>query len=266
MTISNTAEPISLASLVDTCLHAIRFDITNNVSTPQYLNPWRLNLQESFPYISLKTLSNLSRIFSPSFNRAMFVRHPFERLGSAYKERIATLEKDRLQPEPEYDAIRRSICHQYDTRFNITHHPLPEIDRCVEVIPSFEQFIRYILTNARTPAGTNGLDLHWQPYSIVCQVCKFKYNFIGKYETFYDDITYLLKSLNLPDWNIQKRRGASGYSIWDYRRLFLSLPDELICQLRHLYADDFRLFNYRVEDYVNRSTLICQSQAETEKQ
>ena len=186
----------------------------------------------------------------------MFVRHPFERLASAYKERIATLAKDRIQPEPHYDSVRKMICRRY-TRFDSAQYLLSRGSPCENFIPPFQHFVQYILTSTETPNGVAGMDGHWQPYAVVCQACKFKYNFIGKYETFNDDFTSLLKRLDVSAWNNQKRRGASGHTVWDYQKLFSSLPDDLICRLKHLYNDDFQLFNYRVEDYVNRTTLIC---------
>ena len=198
----------------------------------------------------------MSDVFSPSFTRALFVRHPFERLASAYKERIATLAKDRIQPEPHYDNIRKTICHRY-RRFDSAQSPFMIRNHCEGFIPPFEHFVRYILVNTETPAGVARMDTHWQPYAVVCQVCQFKYNFIGKYETFNDDLSSLLKRLNVSDWNNQKRRGSSGHSTVDYQQLFSSLPDDLICRLKHLYHDDFHLFNYRLEDYVNRTTVTC---------
>ena len=134
--------------------------------------------------------------------------------------------------------------------------PLQKSDACKGSIPSFEEFIRYILAGVHKRAGIARMNYHWQPYSVLCQVCKFKYNFIGKYETFNDDFTYFLKRLNVSDWNIQKRHGASGQMTQYYQELYSTLPDELICKLMRLYHDDFRLFNYRVDDYINRTTLI----------
>lgn len=223
-----------------------------------YLNPWRLSLDRIFPDIQFKSLPNVSTVFSPSFTRALFVRHPFERLASAYKERIATLGKDRIQPEPYYDGIRKVICRRY-VAFDQNHYPASSRHPCEDFIPSFEHFIRYILSYAELRDGVNRLDGHWKPYTLVCQVCQFKYNFIGKYETFDDDFGLLLKRLDVPDWNIEKRRGASGHKSSQYRRLYSSLPDDLICKLKKLYKDDFRFFNYHVEDYVNRTTLACLS-------
>jgi hypothetical protein len=133
---------------------------------------------------------------------------------------------------------------------------LSRADVCKDTIPSFEQFIEYVLQTAQTTARINRMDFHWQPYSVLCQVCKFRYNFIGKYETFNEDFTYFLKGLNLSDWNIEKRHGASGRNTSYYQELYSTLPDELICHLIRLYDDDFRLFNYRVNDYINRTTFL----------
>ncbi|UJR11582.1 hypothetical protein I4U23_015762 [Adineta vaga] len=133
---------------------------------------------------------------------------------------------------------------------------LPTENSCLRSNPSFEAFIRYILIDSQTSARIAQMNYHWQPYSTLCQVCKFKYNFIGKYETFTKHVTHFLKLFNLSDWNIQARNGASGLTTWDYQKFYLTLPDDLICQLIDLYEDDFRLFNYRVEDYINRPTLM----------
>jgi chondroitin 4-sulfotransferase 11 len=208
--------------LLQTYLHILRFESINGTSPSLFLNPWRLSLKDIFPDIHFKSISNVSNIFSPSFTRALFVRHPFERLASAYKERIATLGKDRIQPEPHYDAVRKMICRRY-TRFDSAQHPLPRRNLCEEFIPPFEHFVQYILMNTQTPVGVARMDGHWQPYAVVCQVCKFKYNFIGKYETFNDDFTSLLKRLNVSDWNIQKQRGASGHTTWEYHKCIIRI-------------------------------------------
>ncbi|CAF1535401.1 unnamed protein product [Rotaria magnacalcarata] len=255
ITIPKTEEPKSLAAFLRIYLNILRFGSINGTSSSPPLNPWRLRFTFAFPYLRLHSLSNLSQIFSPSFTRVIFVRHPFERLASAYKERIATLTRDRIQPEPEYDAMREMICRRRKFPREL-RQPLKKLDECKGTLPSFKEFIRYILVNTGKPAVVARMNYHWQPYSVLCQVCKFKYNFIGKYEMFNDHFIYFLKRFNLSDWNIQKPNGASGLTKWDYQKFYLTLPDGLICQLIRLYDEDFRLFNYRVEDYINRTTLI----------
>jgi hypothetical protein len=151
--------------------------------------------------------------------------------------------------------MRERICLQNSNNSTL-RRPLPKNHVCKTTVPSFEQFIRYILRGTTITAGITPLDCHWEPYSVLCQVCKFKYNYIAKYETFNDDFTYFLKLLNVSDWNIQKRHGPSGQTRQYYQQLYSTLPDELICQVMRLYDEDFRHFKYRVEDYINQTTLI----------
>ncbi|CAF1179436.1 unnamed protein product [Adineta steineri] len=175
---------------------------------------------------------------------------------SAYKERIATLSKDRIEPEPEYDAIRMQIC--YRRVLSKKNHPTsPSKESCRNIIPSFEDFVRYILTGTDRPNGIARMNYHWQPYSTICQVCKFQYNFVGKHESFNEDFPQFLKHFNITNWNIEKRNGPSGLKKWDYQKYYTTLSDDLICQLIRLYNDDFRLFKYKVHDYiVNRPSLF----------
>ncbi|CAF1361339.1 unnamed protein product [Adineta steineri] len=249
-------KPKSLLEFLHMYLNILQFGQINERYRSRLINPWRLSFTFSFPYFRLQSLSNLSQIFSSSFTRTIFVRHPFERLASAYKERIATLSKDRIEPEPEYDAMRMEICYK-----RVISEKIPSEDSCMNTIPSFEDFVRYILLATYRPNGIARMNFHWQPYSTLCQVCKFQYNFVGKYELFNEDFSQFLKHFNITNWNIEKRNGPSGLKKWDYQKYYTTLSDDLICQLIHLYNDDFRLFKYKIHDYiVNRTNLLqnCQ--------
>ncbi|CAF4032755.1 unnamed protein product [Adineta steineri] len=249
-------KPKSLSEFLHMYLNILQFGQINKNFPSRLINPWRLSFTYSFPYFRLQNLSSLSQIFTSSFTRTIFVRHPFERLASAYKERIATLSKDRIEPEPEYDAIRMQIC--YRRVLSKKNHPTsPSKESCRNIIPSFEDFVRYILTGTDRPNGIARMNYHWQPYSTICQVCKFQYNFVGKYESFNEDFPQFLKHFNITNWNIEKRNGPSGLQKWDYQKYYTTLSDDLICQLIRLYNDDFRLFKYKVHDYiVNRTSLF----------
>ncbi|CAF3483046.1 unnamed protein product, partial [Rotaria sp. Silwood2] len=41
-----------------------------------------------------------------------------------------------------------------------------------------------------------------------------------------------------------------------YKSLYANLPNELICNLKYFYEDDFKLFDYRLEDYLTDQTII----------
>lgn len=237
-------------------MHILRYERINDTTSTLYFNPWQLSLTRIFPDIQFTQLANISNLFTSTSTRIIFVRHPFERLASAYKERIAILPKDRIEPQPLYNNLRREICYVYmpsypGESFSSKHQ------RCEEYIPSFEYFARYIIRFSQRPNGLARMDPHWKPYSTICQACKFHYNFIGKYETFTDDFNTLLTRLGISDWKVQKRRGASGLNRSDYQEMLSNLSDELICQLKKLYNEDLELFQYRIEDMIKRQVSIC---------
>lgn len=242
---------IPLRSLLDSFQHLLRYERMNISSPSIYFNPWQLSLTRVFPGIEFQRLTNLSKIFDSSSTRIIFVRHPFERFASAYKERIALLPQDRIEPQPFYDSFRKDICYQYLPPFP-NESFWSRSNRCEKYIPSFRQFTEYILMQGETSIGLAAMDPHWKPYTLLCQTCKFRYNFIGKYETFENDFNILLRQLNISDWDIHKRRGASGFTKTDYKLLYNNLPNHLKDRLQKLYREDLELFQYRVDDYLKR--------------
>lgn len=245
-----------MTSLIQVFLHLLRFSSVNSTSPTVFLNPHRLNIKDIFPHLNFNNRNSTPNILSSSFTRVLFVRHPFERLVSAYKERIAILDKDRIQREPYYDTLRKIICYRFS---NASKAKVSggKPHSCQNIIPSFEHFVRHVLKDINDPTGILRMDAHWQPYTTICQVCTIKYNFIGKYESFNDDFSSLLKRLNVSDWNTQHHLGASGNRTQYYRQMYSSLPDKLICGLKRLYKDDLLLFDYQIGDYVNRTVSAC---------
>ena len=121
-------------------------------------------------------------------------------------------------------------------------------------IPSLKHFVEYILHETATSASK---DRHCQSYSSLCDVCKFKCNFIGKLERLDADFSESLNYLNESDRYTRQRHNPSSQTPQYNRALFLPFKDELICRLKQFYADDFRLFDYRLKDYVDRPGLDC---------
>ncbi|CAF1101521.1 unnamed protein product [Rotaria sordida] len=200
--------------------------------------------------------------FSSNFTRAIFVRHSFERLASAYIDKIASLKNESFSL---YESVRRVICRKYslfyltiaERRFYRIHKRIPNTvkESCQQIVTKFEHFIRYVMSNSLHD------DVHWLPYSKLCHVCAFKYNFIEKCETMKEDIqrfkSYLgLKSINLND----EKYFSTGKTKEYYKSLYSNLHNELICYLKYFYEDDFKLFDYRLEDYLtNERTIQCSS-------
>lgn len=190
----------------------------------------------------------------------IFVRHPFERLASAYQDKIAP---SLNRSESVYTEIRRSICRTFVSSYNSEDqsrilleqqkNSKEKVDFCSGKTPHFEHFVQTIVRGAFLN------DVHWKPFSSLCQVCRIKYNFIGRYETIDEDLRRL-RSL-FPDQLARfesKNFFSSGKTRDEYRTLFSQLRNKEICTLKFIYRDDFFLFNYRIEDFLatNRS-IIC---------
>ena len=103
------------------------------------------------------------------------------------------------------------------------------------------------------------IDVHWLPYSSLCNVCTLKYNFIGKYETIEEDLNYIrLKfGFNSSDWKIDNHF-TTGKTKESYKLLYSNLSKDLLCNLKDFYNQDLKYFNYRLEDYlINKTDIHC---------
>jgi hypothetical protein len=223
-----------------------------NQSNASQLDLWLMYQNKALPYIRLRTVSDLSILSSPSFTRIIFVRHPLERLASAYVDKIASVKSETLSI---YNSLRQAICRRFSSSYltiaeqevhRVRKTPLMHVNaQCGTIIPTFEHFVEYIMSDS------SQLDVHWQPYSSLCHACTLKYNFIGKYETMQEDLQLLMSNLglNTSDWNFNNNF-STGRTNHDYRSMYSQLPTRLICNLKQFYNDDFRLFDYRLEDYL----------------
>lgn len=212
---------------------------------------WPLYGQNALPHLRLRTLTDLSVLFSSSFIRAIFVRHPFERLASAYVDKIGTL---KTEPRSLYDTYRREVCRRFASYYlsaedQRAYHLNQSLENqlnepCAKVIPRFEHFVEHML-HERLQG-----DVHWQPYSNLCQACLVKYNFIGKYETIQEDLKFFKGKLglNTADWD-KEIFFATGKTQENYKLMYSKLSKDLLCHLQDFYRNDLKLFHYRVEDY-----------------
>ncbi|CAF3606607.1 unnamed protein product [Rotaria sp. Silwood1] len=246
------ADHLSILSLLQSCLR--------NTSGIFPVDLWKIHQDKVFPLIRLRSLPDSSLLLSDNFTRVIFVRHPLERLASAYIDKIASLQ---ASPFSLYDNIRRTICRKFasfylksnETAFYHWRRIIPKMidEPCGKVVPSFQHFLEHIISDSVS------MDVHWQPYSSLCQVCALKYNFIGKYETMQTDLNTLMSRINLTSNDLQfDRRFSTGRTKKQYQLMYSNLSDRLMCRLKYIYHNDFKLFDYRLEDYLSRNqTLSC---------
>ncbi|XP_064479704.1 carbohydrate sulfotransferase 11-like [Ornithodoros turicata] len=171
--------------------------------------------------------THFSSRFLESYTKAIFVRHPFDRLVSAYEDKA---NKSRSEVPYFYAQYWDSILNKSRENTRVT----------------FPQFIDYLLS---TP--TRDWDEHWAPYYSRCEMCLVKYNLVGKLETGDADFKFLYNKLgvNYAGGNV-KRKNERKQAGLETRSYFKSLTRDKILALYKKLFYDFQFFGYGINDFI----------------
>ncbi|EDV31767.1 uncharacterized protein Dana_GF15517 [Drosophila ananassae] len=197
--------------------------------------------RKKFPRPELAELMELL----PSALSFLFVRDPFERILSAYRNKLEG------NKNTFYKALGNKIVHRFRRR-NLGG-PWP---RCG---PTFEEFVRFLI--AEHEAGKK-FDEHWAPIYSFCTPCSVNFTIIGKTETFQRDSEYIIRQAGLeslllglgklPQRKLRKignqaRSGVKSEALVE--RYFDDLDRSTLDQLLKIYRIDFELFDYDYRKY-----------------
>lgn len=158
------------------------------------------------------------------------VRHPFERLVSAYRDKFE---------------LAKKYAYVYSRyAYKILGMKTPaEAERARR--PTFSEFVSYILS-----VPVQEFNDHWVPYWLHCHMCEMEYDVIGKMETIKDDMEFIADKSGLSSTNITlpwtNRRNSSEDLSLQY---FKSLTVNQVLGLYRVYRIDFMMFSYRADKY-----------------
>ncbi|TKS92700.1 Carbohydrate sulfotransferase 12 [Collichthys lucidus] len=168
------------------------------------------------------------------YTKFLFVRDPFVRLISAYREKFLMDNKN------FYQNFGQKILRLYGNQ------PAPQLAEeafSSGIRPSFYNFIQYLVdprTEMKEP-----FQEHWRQMHRLCHPCLIKYDFVGHQETLQEDAEHILKTLMLED-NIKfpppSENMTSSTSVLDW---FKAVPLEDRRKLYKIYEKDFKLFGYK---------------------
>ena len=147
------------------------------------------------------------------------VRHPFERLVSAYENKVVRNHAKYLHNATFLEFLKDFVIEEY--------HQCPENNLC--------------------------MNIHWMPYIASCSYCNVPYKYVQKMETFDRDAEEILKEVGLEKFsklhkhNNQRKSNISSQELT--MAYFEKVPREIKIELYNIYKYDFESFNYSAQDY-----------------
>lgn len=197
----------------------------------------------------------------------MIVRHPFDRLLSAYRDKMLRITKN----DDSYRRLQLKILEKYrDIR---SEGPSAETMKEEEEEeeeegresssrdphnPTFLQFLHKVRDDMKVfweVMDGAVVDPHWTPYWYSCAPCQVHYDIIAKVETLDLDQEFILRAANLKGILPNAHTHASkndAYQDSDVAaaKYFEQIPVELLKELQELYWPDFTLYGYTSEKYL----------------
>ncbi|XP_066545409.1 carbohydrate sulfotransferase 12 [Amia ocellicauda] len=181
-----------------------------------------------------KFSKHLMKIKLKKYTKFLFVRDPFVRLISAYRNKFEQANED------FYKDFSVVMLKRYT---NHSDPPASVVEAFAAGIrPSFSNFIQYLLdpqTEKEMPFNE-----HWKQMHRLCHPCQINYDFVGKLETLDEDAEYLLRLLRVDNIvqfppGYRNRTDSSWEEDW-----FGSIPPQWRRELYNLYEADFTMFGY----------------------
>ncbi|XP_036390037.1 carbohydrate sulfotransferase 11-like [Megalops cyprinoides] len=207
----------------------------------RYRDPLQIPANEAHVAGNLRSLSEFSTAEINhrlrTYLKFVFVREPFERLVSAYRNKFTR-------------SYNTAFHKRYGTKIVRRHRPDPEpeaLERGDDV--SFEEFVRYLVdpqTQREEPFNE-----HWERVHALCHPCLIHYDVVGKYETLEQDSRYVLRLAGAEGEVRFPTSGKSTRTTGDMAaQFFRGISPVYQRKLYNLYRMDFLLFNYSTPAYL----------------
>ncbi|KAH9488097.1 Carbohydrate sulfotransferase 11 [Bulinus truncatus] len=168
-----------------------------------------------------------------TYYKFMFVRDPFERLVSGYRNKF------------------QSPANKYFMRLSKKIVEIYRQNKTQTGSVTFIEFIEHLIDPLKRIL-VNG---HWRPFHELCNPCKVRYDFIGKLSTMEEDLAYILQVNGLTG-GVQLPRQYSPFSFHNTHlflyEFFSQLPKETLRKLYEKYYPDYAIFDLQLPDVIQK--------------
>ncbi|XP_014669269.1 PREDICTED: carbohydrate sulfotransferase 11-like [Priapulus caudatus] len=170
------------------------------------------------------------------YKKLIFVRHPFSRLLSAYRDKL-----DHDDDIGKFEKHRRAIAA------NAGRAVADGDDRRV----TFREFLQYLVDSE--PRLFNE---HWALFAHLCSPCVADYHFVGKYENMEKESGDFLAAAGIDGavklsgkYLFVSHNDTSAEKL--LMRYYGALPRELVAKVYETYRPDFLMFGYKVPEFLS---------------
>ncbi|XP_066598552.1 carbohydrate sulfotransferase 11-like [Prorops nasuta] len=193
----------------------------------------------TFKRLSNYTLAEIEDMLT-MYDKLIVVRHPLERLLSAYRNKFEA--KNEKSSQYFQSRFGKKIIKKY--RSNATQESLTSGDDV-----TFREFVDFVSDNR----NINNQNEHWKPINELCHPCLINYNLISKYESLSEDATEVLERIGVQNINFPPKPPTNESTSKKLGRYYSTLSHVQLQKLTNLYKLDFKLFDYSLEDVLGFS-------------
>ncbi len=186
-----------------------------------------------------------------NFTKFMIVRDPFERLLSAYRDKLETY----INSEPVFQSIAKIIVknrHLLQKYVPFENKTLEEINKKHHYDVKFYQFIQYLLSPVTAALKNHPHNEHWKPMYELCHPCLINYTIIAKYETVEDDSNFVLDKIGVYNLKFPPIKPFNLKTRTRLKKYYRSIPLDIILKIYDFYKIDFELFGYDAIDFLKK--------------
>jgi|GEM_PF-5223398 len=189
-------------------------------------------------YLSSKPAFMHNRYLThPSYMRAVFVRDPWSRVLSAYRNKIEHVHADQCNRSESFIIQAITQGKRYCAEHDMLEDPHSNM-------LTFGEFLRWLESCA-----PERMDKHWRPQHLIANLDHIHYDFIGRFERLEQDAAILCERAGLPELYTGRTITQASHASQP-NMMARYYTHERIDRVARIYARDVELLGYQAPETI----------------